>query len=659
MPSHQLSPKKKIAKPKRKVTRARGAPARVTRTVVSGRVACADFVGGDKRTINYGFTSQDVERLIDKVLAFLQAGAIFLPSGAQGELRAELDEETLTFQAGAALQLGQHRNERAYLLSLTVRREYQIWATKFIPLAARMDVKRSVEALDLPVAFSEFRVPREGTDAVAQITYEPLDDITDALARHAAFVILGEPGAGKTTTLQKIAFEQARHLLAGGDGRVPLLVRLSQQSNREPFEFLRAEWERRTGADFADALAAGRVLLLADGINELPRDDRDERLKAWREFTQDCAGANQIVFTGRERDYDRQLDLPRVRVEPLDDARVADYLQRNRAEGLHALLDDPKTRLREMARNPFNLSLLVAAYQSNQRDMANRGRLMEWFVGELFAREERLAHRGWLHRDTQTRALAQLAYAMQAQGESTTLKVKIARELMPTSVELNGDEVNVKPLELFRFARAATLLDSSVEPDVRFYHHLLQEYFAALELLKRFDAGEDPSTALGTSLSALWQAKRLASEMPPSDVGEWDALPEPPATGWEVTTILACGLARDPARFIETIRPHYPALAARCLDESGIEKPTAVTERVRADLVADLNNPEIHLRARLQAGYALGHIGDPRFAPQTISGAQVIAPQMVDVPAGEYVMGSAEDDELAFDIGRRIWRGAG
>lgn len=677
MPPRKSSPKKKITTLKKKSIHARASTTRVTRTIVRERVACADFVGGDKRTINYGFTSQDVERLIDRVLAFLQAGATFLPYGARNELlRAELDGETLTFQAGATLQLAQRRNTRAYLLSLTVRREYQIWATKFIPLAARMDVKRNVDALDMPIAFSEFRVPREGSDALAQITYEPLNDITDALSRHAAFVILGEPGAGKTTTLQKIAFEQARHLLAGDAGRVPLLVRLSQQANREPFEFLRAEWERRTGTDFADALAAGRVLLLADGINELPRDERDERLKAWREFTSEYTAANQIVFTSRERDYDRQLDLPRVRVEPLDDARITDYLERNHVAGLQTLLDDPRSRVRDMARNPFNLSLLVSAYKSNQRDMANRGRLMEWFVGELFAREERLAHRGWLPREVQMRALAQLAFAMQAQGESTTLAFKTARELVPAGVEFNGDEVNVKPADLFRFARAATLLDAAVEPDVRFYHHLLQEYFAALELLRRFEQGED--------LSALWQAKRLASEMSPSEVGEWDALPEPPATGWEVTTILACGLTREPARLIEMIRPHYPTLAARCLDESGIEKPLvqqhdeiaeydeshapnsmrktahattqfhvgallAVTERVRADLLADLNNPQVHLRARLQAGFALGRIGDPRFAAQTINGVQVILPYMVDVPAGEYVIGSADDDTDAYD----------
>jgi formylglycine-generating enzyme required for sulfatase activity len=75
------------------------------------------------------------------------------------------------------------------------------------------------------------------------------------------------------------------------------------------------------------------------------------------------------------------------------------------------------------------------------------------------------------------------------------------------------------------------------------------------------------------------------------------------------------------------------------LDEAGIAKPDAVTNQVRADLLAELSNPAVHLRARLQAGFTLGCIGDPRFEPQTINGVKVIVPQMVRVPAGKYIIG--------------------
>jgi len=613
-----------------------------TSTHISGSVYCADFIGRDQVN-HYGFSADEVTALIERVLSFLDGGATFLPQESAGwgdRLEAEVNGEKLVFHPGAVQQLSQRRDLRSYLLSVSVHRDYQVWATKFVPLAGQMDVRQVVAGLNLPIAFSEFRPPPPGAGLQAQPTTIPLDDIIEALDRHAAFIILGEPGGGKTTTLQKIAFEAARHLLSQQPGRVPLFVRLSQQGTHDPFDFLAVEWERRTGSDFGNALAAGRVLVLADGVNEIPQETRNERLKAWRLFTNDYAGGSQVVFTGRERDYEQQLYLPRVKVEPLDDSRIADYLERNDAEGLGELLDDPKTRLRQMAGNPFNLALLTFAYKANQREMKNRGVLLHWFAGELFSREERLAHPGWLPRNVQSVALAHLAFAMQRQGESTTFPVDVAKAALPALVPFLGEEVRIEPNALFRFGRAATLLDPGTLPDVRFYHHLLQEYFAARELLRRFKAGED--------LAHLWTSKRQIDEMPPAEVGEWDALPEPPPTGWEVTTILACGLAQsdgvDPTAFVEAIHPHNPVLAGRCLDEAGIEPAEEPLKKIRADLLADLYNPAVHLRARLQAGFTLGKIGDPRFQPQTLNGMKVILPEMVAVPSGKYMIGSVDDD---------------
>jgi len=617
---------------------------------IKGGVHCADFIGGDKH-ITYGFGKEDVEQLIEKVLSLMQAGGVFLPAPNQPEiLQMEYDGEKLVFQPGAARQLANQNQERAYLLALTVDQEYQRWATHFVPLAGKIDVRQVIEGL--PISFTEFILPTGNEGLQAQATQRPLKDITEAMQIHGAFVILGEPGAGKTTTQQKIAFDTAHARLQKLEERIPLFVRLSQQGERDPYSFLQVEWERRTGLTFAQALKEGRILILADGINEIPREKRSERLLAWMLFEQQYRGANQLIFSGREKDYDNQLNLPRVIVEPLDEPRIHDFLQRHNAEGLAELLDDPASRLGEMARNPLNLFVLVMVYLRGGRNLqvlANRGKLFQSFTLELMGHEH-LWHPDALSVDTKVDLFARLAYEMQKQGSGTTFEIEIAKNTLPRQVTVMGEQVQIDPNAVLRFGRGASIIDPVTLPDVRFYHHLLQEYFAARELLRRFNTGED--------LSAFWKTPRTKAEMPPAEVGEWDPLPEPPATGWEVTTLLACGLSADPAKLIEAVRQHNPALAGRCLDEAGIqseggerrtEPVEVVRNKVRSDLLSDLYNPAMHLRARLQAGFVLGRIGDPRFEPQERNSVRVILPQMVAVPAGTYLIGSKKNDEDSYD----------
>jgi len=605
---------------------------------IDGGVHCADFIGRDQN-ISYGFSAEDVERLIARVLALVGRGAVFQPvPGQQDSLFAELDGEKLTFQPGAARQLTGMGNLNAYLLALTVDQDYQRWASRFVPLAGKMDIRQVIEGV--PISFTELIIP---TGEGGQATQKPLESIAEAMQTHGAFIILGDPGAGKTTTQQRIAYDAARGLLEKNPGQVPLFVRLSQQGDREPYAFLETEWRRRTGLDFQSALNAGRVLILADGINEIPREKRNERLKAWMLFEQEYRGANRLIFSGRERDYDNQLNLPRVLVQPLDPPRIAEFLIRHQAEGLAELLDDPHSRLGEMAANPLNLFVLTMVYLQGGKNLqllANRGRLFEAFSDWLLRNEQRW-HPDDLSVDCKVDLLSRLAYAMQQQGSGTTFDLSAARSALPASVEVMGEDLPLDSAAFLRFGRGASILDPATLPDVRFYHHLLQEYFAARELLRRFNGGED--------LSAYWKAPRTVDEMPLTDVGEWDPLPEPPGTGWEVTTILACGLSRTPEKLIEAVRQINPALAARCLDEAGNGKPESVTQSVQQNLLDDLYDPNLHLRARLQAGFLLGKIGDPRFQEQEVNGVKVVLPQMLNVPGGKYIIGSNPGEPDSFE----------
>ena len=280
--------------------------------------------------------------------------------------------------------------------------------------------------------------------------------------------------------------------------------------------------------------------------------------------------------------------------------------------------------------------------------LTNRGRLFQSFSWELM-RHEQLWHPDALSVDAKVDLFAQLAYEMQKVGSGTTFELEIAKSALPKDIFVMDESIPVDANGLFRFARGASILDPTTLPNVRFYHHLLQEYFAARELLHRFNKGDD--------LSVFWKAPRTRDEMPPANVGEWDPLPEPPTTGWEVTTILACGLSSDPASLVEAVRQHNPILAGRCLDEAGVsllipelaDKGIKVMSKVQQNLLEDLYNPILQLRTRLQSGFVLGRIGDPRVEPLEIHGMKVIRPQMVVVPAGQYLIGSRSGEKDSFD----------
>ena len=602
-----------------------------------------DVVMGDQHNY-YGADLSRFEKSVGEILAILRESQSriqingdvkdsFLVQGSHNSISVSRSDVDLLEVLQARAQ--PKEREEFYLMKMVLR-DFAPWEHLYVPLTGNVDVRQSLE--HLPIKYSELIVPIDGS---GQVETRKLDDIRQAMESHPSFIILGDPGAGKTTTQQKIAFDAAKQWFENKAGHIPFFVSLSEQRDQDPYSFLQAQWDHRIGTSFKDALDEGRILFLLDGVNELPRENRTGRLKAWRLFHQTHHGKNLLIFSGRRLDYEHELDLPRVVVNHLEKEQVIEFVKLQQAEGLIPLLENPSSKLMELADNPLNLLVLTIVHRKYpNQNFENRGKLFESFTKYLLDLEYR-EHSVEISVGAAKLAFSQMAFTMQELGEGLTFENKTARKAVPEIVDVDGEDIRIDAARLFTFGRGATVLDPAKKTDVRFRHQVLQEYFAAIELLRRFSENED--------LGRLWRAKRTKEEMPAEEVGEWDPLPEPPTTGWEVTTILACGLSNDPAKLIEAIRLHNPALAGRCLDEAGIDcKDWDVCKRVQADLLADLYNPDMHLRARLQAGFILGRIGDPRFEVKEINGVKVVLPQMVNVTAGTYLIGSKEKEENSF-----------
>jgi len=133
-------------------------------------------------------------------------------------------------------------------------------------------------------------------------------------------IVLGEPGAGKTTTLRRLALHAARERLrSGSDAPLPLLIQLPfWLTEPEPLDFVQAHWPFE--ADVGSALATGDVILLLDGLSEMGGRGVAEA-QLIRTWISSPHGQQRVVVTCRSHDYGYLLDLgiDEIRVKPMDE----------------------------------------------------------------------------------------------------------------------------------------------------------------------------------------------------------------------------------------------------------------------------------------------------------------------------------------------------
>ena len=180
------------------------------------------------------------------------------------------------------------------------------------------------------------------------------------------------------------------------------------------------------------------------------------------------------------------------------------------------------------------------------------------------------------------------------------MKKVIAESLMPSQVQLYKDLplLSSPPDQVLKLVASAHIIEITGDrSSLRFYHQLLQEYFAALEMLERDPAG----------LDKLWRWPWLEKEMPkwvrPED--NYDPLPPPP-TNWEETTIMAARLVpENDDQLLRAVNEINPVLAGRCLHEGKAAVGRDTRQTVIERLLAAISDSKVALRVRIAAGEVL------------------------------------------------------
>ncbi|NEP13180.1 MAG: protein kinase [Symploca sp. SIO2C1] len=192
-----------------------------------------------------------------------------------------------------------------------------------------------------------------------------------------SLLILGEPGAGKTTTL----LELTRDLLdiAKTDWTQPIPVVFNLSSWKGGKQTIR-DWlvqELNTQYQVSQEIAkswvkAGQLLLLLDGLDEVSTQLREACVLAINQFSQEH-GTTEIVVCCRIQDYQaikHRLTLQAaICLQPLSPQQIHQYLNSVGVELAAvsiALQED--TILQELASSPLMLSIITLAYQGMSRE---------------------------------------------------------------------------------------------------------------------------------------------------------------------------------------------------------------------------------------------------------------------------------------------------
>ena len=476
--------------------------------------------------------------------------------------------------------------------------------------------------------------------------------------REPRLVLVGDPGAGKSTFLRRIAFAACQTLLGENVGAAremlgleecpfPVLIQASTLSNfidTAPNDKRKAwppeahsplwlvhylEWKSGesewglAGGFFSGKLKDG-CLLLVDGLDEAPDQARRKNLARLLERAAGLYAGSRIVAASRPSAYGGETWIEgyrTVEIAPLHEEAIAAFVanwcralypgdpggaaahQRGLLEAIHS-----KPEIEDMAVNPVMLTALAVLHWNDKRLPDQRAELYESVLKWLARSREDKPGRAPAERCLDL--LRHLAYVMHSGEKGKQVEMApyaAARALAPRFRDLEEEERVAAAEQFLQNEEMNSGILVGRDGKLRYWHLTFQEYLAAKAL-----AGRDEDRR-----RLLFAEKKLY-------------LPE-----WRETVLLLAGVlcGQETARIDEFLREVLEGLGenaglaerARCVGLIGriLQDLKSWNYRIadaryrenldRVLAIFDVSAArQIDFTTRLEAADALGQAGDPR-----------------------------------------------
>jgi len=495
--------------------------------------------------------------------------------------------------------------------------------------------------------------------------------LEQALA-HPRLVIVGDPGAGKTTFVHRVAFAlcqtlrgldraEAQRFLGVKEAPFPFLIPAAELAAHVT-KTLPEEGRHPTAADspawiphwlaarseefnwglsedfFRQKLKTDACLLLVDGMDEAP--GRAERESLARLIEKACGAYKncRFVVTTRPQTYrDRAIleDFESVQIGDLGPDAVRTFLDEwaqalysdepGKAEAFRSQLERSvasRRDIRRLARNPVMLTALAVLQANNRKLPEERVGLYESILTWLAQSREGKA--GRVRAERCLELLQKLALAMQTHPDGRQVQVDLGWATDQLTPEFRQ---RAEAEKFLRAEEADSGIIVSRGSEVRYWHLTFQEYLAAREIAGLADATQyELAVRSGNLYRAEWrevmpllagvllhrQGKAKANGLIRAILNQLGA--RPPLAAQARCAGLLGAMVRDLAPMgFEPKDPRY------------LETVHAVRR------IFDPKEAEgIDLKTRIEAAEALGQVGDSRLDEDN----------WVTIPAGTFWMGA-------------------
>ena len=321
--------------------------------------------------------------------------------------------------------------------------------------------KRAIYAQSMWGLTGEYSIQTEE----AHTTYQ----FHELLETYPKFVLTGESGSGKTITLYRAVLDLLRAYQSSQDTHpLPVRIDLGRWAEDTSFEdFLRSQVT--LDSDPVSLATEGRIILLLDGLDEMGRPC-DIKLNALKDWLHSSHAPHQVVISCDATVYSEKfdLDLPIVHLEPIDAARIRQYvfnhLERESADELLEQLFANDGLAVELAQNALLLAIMVS-YAQNQSDSTlpeQESDLLQWFVEHSWQADS-------IQFEVAQSALARLAFDM-------------IEDNMPSMVDYDYVRLRVADDSIILQALDSNLLRMQ-NGKIAFLHRKVRDFFAAQHLL--------------------------------------------------------------------------------------------------------------------------------------------------------------------------------